>query len=58
LVLELSSPEVLDGLLQWPVTASCLGERLGPKAVEVPRDKLPLLLEGMRQLGIEAEVAT
>lgn len=57
LVLELSSPEVLDGLLQWPVTASCLGERLGPKAVEVPRDKLPLLLEGMRQLGIDAAVA-
>lgn len=54
LVLNLSSPEMLDGLLQWPVTASCLGERLGPQAVVVPEDQVEALRAGMRQLGMEA----
>jgi hypothetical protein len=53
LVLTLSSAELLDGLLQWPVTASCLGERLGPCVVEVPADRVEALRAGMLQLGME-----
>ena len=53
LVLKLSSADMLDGLLQWPVTGSCLGERLGPCAVEVPADRVEALRAGMLQLGME-----
>lgn len=53
LVLSLSSSDVLDGLMQWPPTAACLGERLGPCTVVVPSDKVGGLATGLKQLGLE-----
>lgn len=56
LVLTLSSDDVLDGLMQWPTTAACLGERLGPCSVVVPADKIEALAAGLKQLGLEIPI--
>ncbi len=56
MVLSLPTPELLDGLLQHPATRPWLGDRLGPKAVEVPDDRLEPLQKALKELGINLEV--
>jgi hypothetical protein len=51
-VLLLPSPEVTDGILQWPETSRWLGRRLGPCAVEVSEANYPHLRETLARIGI------
>ena len=52
LVLDLPTPELLDGLLQHPATAPLLGRRLGPTSVAIADDHLPSLQNALKDLGI------
>jgi hypothetical protein len=55
LVLNLPDAGLLDGLLQHPATRPWLGERLGPKAVEIPEDRLESLREVLKELGLDLD---
>jgi hypothetical protein len=52
LVLYVATPEIADGLVQWPGTRSLIEERLGPTALAVPEDNVELLRERLGTLGI------
>jgi len=52
LVLEATSPSLVDGLVQHPETRSHLGERLGPTAIVVPDDSLAPLQRALERLGL------
>ena len=56
MVLNLPSVELLDGLLQHPSTSPWLGDRLGPKAVAIPEDRVEPLQKALKELGISLEV--
>jgi hypothetical protein len=53
LILNLPTPELLDGLLQHPATSRWLGDRLGPTAVAIADDRLAPLQDALRDLGID-----
>jgi hypothetical protein len=55
LVINLPTPELLDGLLQHPASAPFLGRRLGPTSVVIADEKLPLLQKALKELGIELQ---
>jgi len=55
LVLDLPSVELLDGLLQHPVSSPWLGDRLGPKSVVIADDHLAPLQKALQELGIHLE---
>lgn len=55
-VLRLPNPDAVDGLFQWPTTRPLVADRLGPKAVAVEEDRLPTLLEVLRQLGVKVDI--
>jgi hypothetical protein len=57
LVLQVHSEEQADGLLQWPETRPLIDDRLGPTALVVSEERLPLLRERMRAAGIVLEEA-
>jgi hypothetical protein len=52
LVLHVSTPEVVDGLLQWPGTRALIQERLGPMTVAVAEEDVDRLQEQLRELGL------
>jgi hypothetical protein len=52
LVLEVASPELADGLWQWPATRELLAARLGPTALVVPEDQAEQLRQQLREAGI------
>jgi len=52
LVLEVASPELADGLLQWPETRALVSGRLGPTALLVSEEQAPLLRERLRAAGL------
>ena len=52
LVLHVASPDVADGLLQWPATRELIRERLGPAALAVAEEDLEPLRERLRELGM------
>jgi hypothetical protein len=52
IVFLVPSPEIADGLMQWPQTRVLLGERLGPTSLTVSQDNLPVLCERLQVLGI------
>jgi hypothetical protein len=54
LVLRVASPEVADGLLQWPQTRALIEERLGPTALVVTEENAAKVQEHLRMLGIAA----
>src|SRR5262249_55424819 len=54
LVLFVASPELADGLLQWPSTRALIQERLGPKALAVAEEHAEALRERLRALGFAA----
>ena len=56
LVINLPTPELLDGLLQHPASAPFLGRRLGPTSVVIADEKLPPLQKALKELGIELQV--
>ena len=51
-VVHLPTPEMADGLTQWPPTAGLLGERLGPTAVAVADADLDPLRAVLADLGL------
>ena len=57
LVLHVPSVELLDGVMQHPMTRSWLGDRLGPTAVEVPEEHADQLRAALRELGVEVEIS-
>jgi hypothetical protein len=57
LVLNLPAAELLDGLLQHPATGPLLGRRMGPFAVEIADEKLPLLQKALKELGLHLDGA-
>lgn len=52
MVIRVATAEVADGLLQWPETRELIEERLGPTALVVASDRLPVFQERLRTLGI------
>jgi hypothetical protein len=56
LVLRVPDAGLLDGLLQHPATKPWLGERLGPKAVEIPENRVESLRKALQELGIDLKV--
>jgi hypothetical protein len=56
IVLNLSSAELLDGLLQHPATRPHLAERLGPLSVVVPGESAVPLRNALLQLGLTLEI--
>jgi hypothetical protein len=54
-VLRFPTPEVTDGVCQWPVTADRVADRLGPTTVAVDEGDLPPLLDELRRVGVPVE---
>jgi hypothetical protein len=52
LVLRVASPEVADGLVQWPQTSPLIADRLGPTALVVAEEHVELLRRRLRDAGI------
>ncbi len=52
LVLHVPTPELADGLVQWPETRALIEERLGPTALAVSDENAPRLREQLVLLGI------
>ncbi|WP_435010024.1 helicase-associated domain-containing protein [Tundrisphaera lichenicola] len=52
-VMEVPTPELLDGLLQYPTTGPLLGDRLGPNSVVIPDDAVDDLRRALRELGLK-----
>jgi hypothetical protein len=55
LVLHVASPEIADGLLQWPETQGLIESRLGPTALAVAEEKVGALRGKLRDAGITLE---
>jgi hypothetical protein len=55
LVVRVASPEIADGLMQWPETRRHIEDRLGPRALLVPEENLAALLEQLRALGLAVD---
>jgi hypothetical protein len=53
LVLQAAQAELADGLLQWPTTASLIRRRLGPTALVVAEEDVPVLQARCAEIGIE-----
>jgi hypothetical protein len=52
LVLHVAEEELADGLVQWPQTRELIEERLGPTALVVTEENVPVLRERLRAAGI------
>jgi hypothetical protein len=53
LVLHAATPELAEGLLQWPGTRALIRERLGPTALVIAEEDVELLRERLRTLGVD-----
>jgi hypothetical protein len=53
LVLHVADEDLADGLVQWPPTRELVAERLGPTALGIAEENVPLLRERLREAGIE-----
>jgi hypothetical protein len=52
LVLHVATPELAEGLLQWPSTRGLIRERLGPTALVIAEEDVGLLREQLSVLGV------
>jgi len=52
LILHVATPELADGLQQWPGTRSLIKTRLGPTALVVLEENVPVLEERLQTLGM------
>jgi len=57
LVLDVPSAELLDGVLQHPLTRPWLGDRLGPVSVEVSEENVDQLRAALSELGVAVEIS-
>lgn len=55
LVLHVGTPEIADGLMQWPATRPLIQSRLGPTALVVAEEHVQQLQEQLRGLGIDVK---
>jgi hypothetical protein len=53
LVVRVATPEVADGLVQWPTTAAFIEDRLGPTAVVVAEENLEAFRQAVREAGVD-----
>lgn len=53
LVVTLPSEIVADGIEQWPAVAGLVEERFGPTTIAIAEADLPMLIERLRNVGIE-----
>jgi hypothetical protein len=51
-VLHVASPELADGLLQWPQTRSLIADRLGPTALAIDEEHIEPLRQRLGEIGI------
>ncbi|HEV3202865.1 MAG TPA: helicase-associated domain-containing protein, partial [Gemmataceae bacterium] len=58
LVLQVSKPEVADGLLQWPATKELIQGRLGPTALIIAPEQVESLRERLGVLGLNFQMET
>jgi hypothetical protein len=56
LVLHVETPEVADGLQQWPDTCQFVRERLGPTALTIAEEDLEMLREQLQRLGMGVRI--
>jgi hypothetical protein len=52
LVVRFPTPELADGVMQWPDTRLLITERLGPTAVVVDEENLPALRKVLADVGV------
>lgn len=52
LVLHVATPELADGLMQWPATRGLIHARLGPTALSVAAEDVAPLREQLARVGI------
>ncbi len=52
LVLNVATPELADGVMQWPATRELIAERLGPTTLSVTEENLVPLKEQLALLGM------
>jgi hypothetical protein len=57
LVLHVATPELADGLLQWPGTRALIRERLGPTALVIAEDDVELLQERLESIGVKVQAS-
>lgn len=55
LILHVATPDLADGLLQWPATRALIAERLGPTALSVAAEHLERLRERLAELGVTTQ---
>src|SRR5207249_7009931 len=55
LVLHVATPELADGLEQWPATRSLIRERLGPTALSIATEDAAALREQLARIGISLD---
>ena len=55
IVLHVATEDIAEGLLQWPQTRGLIEARLGPTALAVSEEAVPLLRERLKTMGIAAE---
>jgi hypothetical protein len=56
LVLRVATPELAEGLLQWPGTRALIRERLGPTALVIAEENVELLRQRLEELGVKLTV--
>lgn len=54
LVLDMANEELADGLVQWADTRDLFASRLGPTALAVKEEQLPILRDRLRLAGLPA----
>ncbi len=52
LIIQFPTPELADGVMQWPETRVLIAERLGPTAIAVADEALEPLQRTLNELGI------
>jgi hypothetical protein len=55
LVLHVATPEVADGLMQWPGTRALVEGRLGPTALAVAEEHIDELRQRLAALGVSVQ---
>jgi hypothetical protein len=55
LVIHLATPDLADGVMQWPGTRGLIAERLGPTALVVAEEHVETLRQRLAALGLTLE---
>ena len=50
--MRFATPELTDGVMQWPETRALVAERLGPTAVAVADENLEPLRKVLAEVGV------